>query len=92
MKLTIEFDQPEQNKPPTVHISVDGEPIGLIQRAEFGVDTERPMPRGMIRFPNTQKFATSMSPAAAMTEVNTIKTNIAQAKKLLSYFRWIDLP
>ena len=92
MKLTLEFDQPDQNKPPTVSISVDGQPVGLVQRAEFEVSTEKLMPRGMVRFPNTQKFATAMSPADAMTEVNSIKLKIAQAKKLLSYFRWIDLP
>jgi hypothetical protein len=92
MKLTIEFDQPDPMKPPVVHISVDGEPIGLIQRAEFEVNSDRPLPRGMIRFPNTKKFASTMAPAETMSEVNTIKMKIAQAKKALSFFRWIDLP
>jgi len=92
MKLTIEFDQPDPTKPPVMSISVDGEPIGLIQRAEFEMNVDRALPRGMVRFPNTKKFASSMSPAETMLDVNNIKMKIAQAKKALSFFRWIDLP
>lgn len=91
MKLTIEIEQETPQVPPRVTILVDEKPVGLIQRMELELNAQRALPRLMIRFPDLNKLSAG-SLSEGISNIDAIKTSIAQYKKLLKLFPWIDLP
>jgi hypothetical protein len=91
MKLTIEIEQETPQVPPKVSIMADGKSIWMIQVLELELNARRVLPRLMIRFPDLSKLS-----AGSLTQdganIDGLRVSIAQYKKLLQIFPWIDLP
>ena len=92
MKLVIEVDQATENGNPTITVKVDDKPIGVIESIEFLAKANEVRPKCMIRFPDLNKVLGPHAPAEAKAALAPIIQSVAQGKKTLGFFRWIDLP
>ncbi len=91
MKLVIEIEQANENATPVVRVLVDDKPLGGLEALELLVKADNPTPKMMVRLPNLSTLGPHL-PAETRAALAPILQSIGQAKKALSFFRWIDLP
>jgi hypothetical protein len=90
MKLVIEVEQINPQATPTVRVSVDGEPISVVERLEFSANVSKTHPVCVIRFPSLGKVL-ALDPEVKTT-VEGLKQKIAVHKKKLADFKsWLTV-